>query len=323
MVLSYLVLLLAISSAFGQVSAHNSVVDANLNLNSNSYGLGNWMLDYFTKEIPQSTQHLCSSLARDIGVHNDSQLMDLQTNLFSESICSRNSSKLWIWNSVQDEKIQNLLNVQSKAQVLLSELAHEEAQRILASEKNACEVKLDNLYLDMLRIADSEKFDLQLKYQNATLNSSNIPANESMLLNNTFVCVLAIIAYELLKAAHGYIRWRFFINPAVDRVDLETLDEIDDKKKSKCEKLWGLEQSKHESGSDATEIIAGKYRKLEKLGSGAFGSVFLVENLQDGKRFALKEAEESVWSKNDLMEIQIMSKMCISQSMSFVSMKLL
>jgi NIMA (never in mitosis gene a)-related kinase len=166
----------------------------------------------------------------------------------------------------------------------------------------------------VFRIADSEKFDLQLKYKNATLNSSNIPANEStcILLNNTIVCVLAIIAYEILKAAYGYIRLRFFINPAVDRVDLETLDEIDDKKKSKCEKLWGLEQSKHKSGSDATEIIAGKYRKLEKLGSGAFGSVFLVENLQDGKRFALKEAEESVWSKNDLMEIQIMSKMYLT-----------
>jgi hypothetical protein len=42
-------------------------------------------------------------------------------------------------------------------------------------------------------------------------------------------------------------------------------------------------------------------------------------NMHDGKRFALKEADESIWSKNDFMEIQIMSRKCTS----FNYMKLL
>jgi serine/threonine protein kinase len=98
---------------------------------------------------------------------------------------------------------------------------------------------------------------------------------------------------------------------------VENLGEIAPKKKSKFKRLWGLKKSKNEeqSASDSVvldEIVAGKYRKLEKLGSGAFGSVFLVENILDGKKHALKEAEASVWSKNDLMEIQVMTRLNIA-----------
>jgi hypothetical protein len=55
-----------------------------------------------------------------------------------------------------------------------------------------------------------------------------------------------ILAYEISKAVYGYLRLRFFINPAVERVDVETLDQIDTKKKLKCEKRWGLQQSRNE-----------------------------------------------------------------------------
>jgi hypothetical protein len=48
-----------------------------------------------------------------------------------------------------------------------------------------------------------------------------------------------ILAYEISKAVYGYLRLRFFINPAVERVDVETLDQIDTKKKIEMRKALG------------------------------------------------------------------------------------
>ena len=56
-----------------------------------------------------------------------------------------------------------------------------------------------------------------------------------------------------------------------------------------------------------------KYKKLDKLGQGAFGKVYLVENLETGKKHVMKEIELSKKNpkakRNALAEVGFLQKL--------------
>jgi hypothetical protein len=309
MCLRFLVVLLAFSFAFGQSSASSSTAAATTSaaVNINSPVVVRLFLEnmrlrisqYLTKDVstPRYINDLCSSVEQNLkDTKNDTELVDLQARFADSSICTDTSNtRLWIWESEKDdddERIRQLVKTQMDLQKRISKIDLHQAQQTHENEKNELLQKIDRL-------------ELELEFERGKI----------LLQNYAIVAVLAVAAFEFLKAAYRYLHLRFVVKPAVDRVDLETLNEIDEKKKSKCKKLWGLEQktTKGIHENQGAEIVLGKYRKLDKLGSGAFGSVFLVENVQDGRRFAMKEAEASVWSKNELMEVQVMSRLNIVQ----------
>jgi hypothetical protein len=244
--LRFLVFVLALTSAFGHLptqhqfysSPHSSVSDSS----SVSAGILQTIFNYpvFKKHIPAFAKELCrpNLLESAFYYSNDTKLRELETRLHHSPICAAQDSRLWIWEFIADTKVQQLVEIQRQAQSRSSQLAFEQAQRNLETQKLELEKEFQDEY-EMERIIHFNQ--LQIARSNCKQQEKqeyNLFRLPSISSSRFAPMMLSIFAYELAKAAYHWIS--------------KTIPEFQ-RGKSKCKQFWRRLQSRSNNKNVAKE----------------------------------------------------------------------
>jgi hypothetical protein len=204
MCLQFLVIALALSSAFGQLASPSS---------SHSTVPQYQFPQFLTKDIPEYAKDLCSFNLRSAHM-NDTKLQSLQEQRDNSSLCM--SSRIWIWESIADIHVQQVLEIQRNAYNRIAELDFEHALKILKAKLQNQKLKLQKKFDAALQMERNERIN---QVQIAQLSCKKEELFDGSMLIYGFLSLVSIFALEISKAVG-----RMFFNSKSDQEVSEIID---------------------------------------------------------------------------------------------------